>query len=40
MLATPHIGAGADEIRIMMVDAALRGLVENELVDPAKYYEN
>ena len=40
MLATPHIGAGADEIRIMMVDAAIRGLEENELVDPAKFYEN
>lgn len=40
MLATPHIGAGADEIRIMMVDAAIRGLEVNELVDPAKYYEN
>jgi D-3-phosphoglycerate dehydrogenase len=40
MLATPHIGAGADEIRIMMADAALRGLEENELVDPAKFYEN
>lgn len=40
MLATPHIGAGADEIRIMMADAALRGLEVNELVDPAKYYEN
>ena len=25
MLATPHIGAGADEIRIAMVDAAIRG---------------
>ena len=40
MLATPHIGAGADEIRIAMVDAALRGLEDNELVDPAKYYDN
>jgi phosphoglycerate dehydrogenase-like enzyme len=40
MLATPHIGAGADEIRIQMVDAAIRGLEVNELVDPAKYYEN
>ena len=40
MLATPHIGAGADEIRIAMVDAAIRGLEENELVDPAKYYDN
>lgn len=40
MLATPHIGAGADEVRIMMVDAAIRGLEVNELVDPAKYYDN
>ncbi len=40
MLATPHIGAGADEIRIMMVDAAIRGLEVNDLVDPAKFYEN
>ncbi len=40
MLATPHIGAGADEIRIMMVDAAIKGLEVNEAVDPAKYYEN
>ena len=40
MLATPHIGAGADEIRIAMVDSAIRGLEINELVDPAKYYEN
>ena len=40
MLATPHIGAGAEEIRVAMVDAAIRGLEENELVDPAKYYDN
>lgn len=40
MLATPHIGAGADEIRIAMVDSAIHGLEVNELVDPAKYYEN
>ena len=40
MLATPHIGAGADEIRIAMCDAAIRGLEVNELVDPAKYYDN
>ena len=40
MLATPHIGAGADEARIAMVDAAIRGLEVNELVDPAKYYDN
>lgn len=40
MLATPHIGAGALEIRIAMADAAMRGLAENELVVPAKYYDN
>ena len=39
-LATPHIGAAADEIRVAMAQAAVRGLTENELVDPAKYYEN
>ncbi|MDC0032969.1 phosphoglycerate dehydrogenase [Alphaproteobacteria bacterium] len=39
-LATPHIGASAEEIRIAMAKAAVRGLTENELVDPAKYYEN
>jgi phosphoglycerate dehydrogenase-like enzyme len=40
MLATPHIGAGAHEIRIAMTDSAIRGLEINELVDPAKFYEN
>jgi D-3-phosphoglycerate dehydrogenase len=40
MLATPHIGASTEETRIMMVNAALRGLEENEPVDPAKYYDN
>lgn len=39
-LATPHIGASSEETRIDMVQAAIRGLTENELVDPAKYYEN
>jgi D-3-phosphoglycerate dehydrogenase len=39
-LATPHIGASAEETRITMANAALRGLTENELVDPVKYYEN
>ncbi|MGE0628931.1 MAG: NAD(P)-dependent oxidoreductase [Hyphomicrobiaceae bacterium] len=40
MFATPHLGAGSDEIRMQMVEAALRGLEVNELVDPAKYYDN
>lgn len=39
-LATPHIGASTEETRIAMAEAALRGLSENELVEPAKYYEN
>ena len=39
-LATPHIGASTEETRIAMAKAAIRGLTENELVDPAKYYEN
>jgi D-3-phosphoglycerate dehydrogenase len=39
-LATPHIGASSEETRIDMVQAAIRGLTENDLVDPAKYYEN
>jgi len=39
-LATPHIGASSEETRIDMAQAAVRGLAENELVDPAKYYEN
>ena len=40
MLATPHIGAAADEIRIAMACSAIRGVEINELVDPAKYYDN
>ncbi len=39
-LATPHIGASAEETRVAMAQAALNGLVENELVEPEKYYEN
>lgn len=39
-LATPHIGASTEETRMAMAQAAIRGLTENELVDPAKYYEN
>ena len=38
MLATPHIGASADEIRITMVRAAIRGLTDHEEVDPARFY--
>jgi D-3-phosphoglycerate dehydrogenase len=39
-LATPHIGASTEETRVAMAQAALRGLTENELVEPAKYYDN
>ena len=39
-LATPHIGASTEETRVAMAEAALRGLTENELVEPAKYYDN
>jgi D-3-phosphoglycerate dehydrogenase len=39
-LATPHIGASSEETRVAMAQASVRGLTENELVDPAKYYEN
>jgi len=39
-LATPHIGASTEETRMAMAEAALRGLTENELVEPAKYYDN
>ncbi len=39
-LATPHIGASTEETRIMMAKSAIRGLTENELVDPEKYYDN
>ncbi|MBO1074524.1 NAD(P)-dependent oxidoreductase [Roseomonas marmotae] len=37
LLSTPHAGASTREARIAMVDAALRGLREGELVDPAKF---
>lgn len=39
-LATPHIGASTEETRVAMVNAAIRGLTENELVDPEKFYES
>jgi D-3-phosphoglycerate dehydrogenase len=37
MLSTPHIGASAEEIRIIQIRAAIRGLTEHEDVDPARY---
>jgi phosphoglycerate dehydrogenase-like enzyme len=38
MMATPHIGASAEEIRVKMVQAAINGLTRNALVDPAQSY--
>src|SRR5215212_794854 len=38
MLATPHIGASTEETRLILVRAAIRGLTENALVDPAEFY--
>jgi D-3-phosphoglycerate dehydrogenase len=38
MLATPHIGAATEETRLLMVRAAVHGLTENAIVDPADFY--
>jgi phosphoglycerate dehydrogenase-like enzyme len=38
MLATPHIGASAEEIRLAIAQAAIRGLTHHEEVDPARFY--
>jgi len=38
MLATPHIGASTEETRLILVRAAVRGLTENTLVEPADFY--
>ena len=38
LLATPHIGASAEEIRLAMVRAAIRGLPHHDLVEPAQFY--
>lgn len=38
MLATPHIGASAEEIRLAIAHAAISGLTNHEEVDPAKFY--
>jgi phosphoglycerate dehydrogenase-like enzyme len=38
MLATPHIGASTEETRLILVRAAVRGLVENDYVEPADFY--
>ena len=38
MLATPHIGASAEEIRLRSLECAIAGLTSHEPVDPAMYY--
>jgi phosphoglycerate dehydrogenase-like enzyme len=38
MLATPHIGASTEETRLILVRAAIRGLTQNDFVDPAEFY--
>jgi len=38
MLATPHIGASAAEIRVAMIRAAIDGITHNAPVDPAQFY--
>ncbi|MFN3892534.1 MAG: NAD(P)-dependent oxidoreductase [Beijerinckiaceae bacterium] len=38
MLATPHIGASAEEVRLAIAQAAIRGLTNHEEVEPAKFY--
>lgn len=37
LLATPHIGASAEETRIAMVDAAIRGLTAHEPVELGRF---
>ena len=38
MLATPHIGASTEETRLILVRAAVRGLTQNDFVDPELFY--
>jgi D-3-phosphoglycerate dehydrogenase len=38
MLATPHIGASTEETRLILVRAAVRGLTQNDFVDPTLFY--
>ena len=38
MLATPHIGASTEETRLILAQAAIRGLTENDYVDPEQFY--
>lgn len=40
MLAMPHIGASTEETRLAIVRAAIRGLTENEIADPALFYSS
>jgi phosphoglycerate dehydrogenase-like enzyme len=38
MLASPHIGASTEETRLILVRAAIRGLTNNAVVEPADFY--
>jgi D-3-phosphoglycerate dehydrogenase len=38
MLATPHIGASTEETRLILVRAAIRGLVNSRVVEPEEFY--
>jgi phosphoglycerate dehydrogenase-like enzyme len=38
MLAAPHIGASTEETRLILVRAAIRGLEQNRIVEPAEFY--
>ena len=38
MLATPHIGASTEETRLILVRAAIAGLNDANVVDPAEFY--
>jgi D-3-phosphoglycerate dehydrogenase len=38
MLAAPHIGASTEETRVLMVNAAIRGLTEARLAEPEEFY--
>jgi phosphoglycerate dehydrogenase-like enzyme len=38
MLAAPHIGASTEETRLILVRAAIRGLTDATVVEPAEFY--
>ena len=40
MFAPPRLAAAADEIRMQMAEAAIRGLTANEPVDSAGHDDN